>query len=169
MTPDDEILQAARHVAIARLHAAYADVVNRRAWPELEGLFLPDARIRIDTVTGKPFELSGPAELGEFIGRATERFAFFEFVVLNDHIELPTAAAPDRARARLFMCEVRRAVETLEWSLAYGVYHDHLRHTADGWRFSRRDYQSLTRTGGDVFPFPDLWGAGRARHGGEPT
>ncbi len=31
------------YLAITRLQAAYADVVTRRAWRELERLFLPDA------------------------------------------------------------------------------------------------------------------------------
>lgn len=145
-------------VAIERLQSAYADVVNRRAWPELDGLFLPDAVIRIDTVTRDPFELVGPAALGEFIDDAVQRFAFFEFVRLNAHIELDLDGDPDAARCRLFMCEVRRDVGTLDWSVAYGVYHDRYRRSSDGWRFHRRDYQSLTRTGGDVAPFPQhLW------------
>lgn len=145
-------------VAIERLQSAYADVVNRRAWPELDGLFLPDAVIRIDTVTRDPFELVGPAALGEFIDGAVQRFAFFEFVRLNAHIELDLDGDPDAARCRLFMCEVRRDVGTLDWSVAYGVYHDRYLRTADGWRFHRRDYQSLTRTGGEVAPFPHhLW------------
>lgn len=146
-------------VAIERLQSAYADVVNRRAWFELDGLFLPDAVIRIDTVTRDPFELVGPAALGEFIDDAVQRFAFFEFVRLNAHIELELDGDPDTARCRLFMCEVRREVGTLDWSVAYGVYHDRYLRTSDGWRFHRRDYQSLTRTGGDVAPFPHhLWG-----------
>lgn len=52
------------------------------------------------------------------------------------------------------MCEVRRDVGSLDWSVAYGVYHDRYRRTPEGWRFARRDYQSLTRTDGPVFPFP---------------
>ena len=141
-------------VAIERLQSAYADVVNRRAWSELEHLFVGDALIRIDTVTRDPFELVGPAALGEFIGGAVERFAFFEFVRLNAHIELDDGGDPDAARCRLFMCEVRRDVGTLDWSVAYGVYHDRYERRPEGWRFSRRDYQSLTRTQGEVFPFP---------------
>jgi hypothetical protein len=145
-------------VAIERLQSAYADVVNRRAWAELAGLFLPDAVVRIDTVTRDPFELVGPVALGGFIDGAVQRFAFFEFIRLNAHVETDLDGDPDAARCRLFMCEVRRDVGTLDWSVAYGVYHDRYRRTADGWRFARRDYQSLTRTGGDVAPFPHhLW------------
>jgi hypothetical protein len=145
-------------VAIERLQSAYADVVNRRAWAELAGLFLPDAVVRIDTVTRDPFELVGPDALGGFIDGAVQRFAFFEFIRLNAHIEVDLDGDPDAARCRLFMCEVRRDVGTLDWSVAYGVYHDRYCRTPDGWRFARRDYQSLTRSGGDVAPFPHhLW------------
>jgi hypothetical protein len=155
--PDAEVTA---HVSISRLQAAYADVVNRRTWDELGPLFEPDAAIRIDTVTREPFELSGPEALWEFVGAAVERFAFFEFVILNSHIELPGSDDPDAARARIFMCEVRREVDTLDWSVAYGVYHDRYRRSAGGWRFARRDYQSLTRTDGQVFPFPHHLGQG---------
>lgn len=139
------------HVELDRLQRRYADVVDRRAWPELGELFAPDSLVRIDTVTRPAVELVGPAALGEFIGAAVERFAFFEFVLLNSRIDIDH---PTSARARIFMCEVRRDVATLEWSVAYGVYHDRYRRDGDRWRFSRRDYQTLTRTGGDVFPFP---------------
>jgi hypothetical protein len=47
------------YVAITRLQAAYADVVNRRAWPELQGLFLADAVVQVDTVTNPPIKLVG--------------------------------------------------------------------------------------------------------------
>lgn len=150
-SPDEQLLE---QLAIGRLQSAYADVVNRRSWQELVPLFEPDAPIRIDPVTREAIELRGPLALGEFVGSAVERFAFFEFVILNSHVELPTLDAPDDAAARIFMCEVRRDVGTLDWSVAYGVYHDRYRRRDGRWRFARRDYQSLTRTGGEVFPFP---------------
>lgn len=140
-------------VAIERLQSAYADVVNRRAWAELGELFLPDAVIRIDTVSRPVIEVVGPEQLGEFIGAAVERFAFFEFVRLNSHLDVD-GDAPATARGRLFMCEIRRDVGTLDWSVAYGVYRDRYVRDGDRWRFGRRDYQSLTRTDGEVFPFP---------------
>lgn len=153
MTGRDPLADAVDEVAIRRLLSAYADVVDRRAWGDLTGLFLADAPIRVDPVTRDPIELRGPGELGRFVGEAVERFAFFELVVLNAHVELPTAADPDEAGARVFISEVRRAAETLDWSVAYGVYHDRYRRTAEGWRFARRDYRSLTRTDGEVFPY----------------
>ncbi len=49
---------------------------------------------------------------------------------------------------------VRRDVDTLDWSVAYGLYRDRYDCPEGRWRFAQRDYQSLTRTGGEVFPFP---------------
>lgn len=141
-------------VAIHRLQSAYADVVNRRAWHELTELFRPAAVVRIDTVTRPPITVTGPDELGRFIGDAVARFAFFEFVRLNSHLVLDDEAAPTSATGRLFMCEVRRDVDGLAWSVAYGLYQDRYECHDGRWWFAGRDYQSLTRTGGDVFPLP---------------
>lgn len=141
-------------VAIHRLQSAYADAINRRDWDDLVPLFAPDATVTIDTVTRPLIRVVGPIELGRFIAGAVERFAFFEFVRLNSHLELDDEGAPTWATGRLFMCEVRRDVDTLDWSVAYGIYRDRYELAGDRWRFAGRDYQSLTRTDGPVFPFP---------------
>ena len=146
--------EVADHLAISQLQSAYADVINRRAWPELVELFVDDAPVRIDTVSRDPFQLAGPEQVGEFIAGAIERFAFFEFVILNSRINLATGGDADRAAARIFMCEIRLETASDEWSTAYGVYHDRYVRTEGGWRFERRDYQSLARTTGEVFGFP---------------
>ena len=57
----DPTTETIDYVAITRLQAAYADVVNRRAWSELAEHFRPDAPVRIDTVTRPVIELSGVA------------------------------------------------------------------------------------------------------------
>jgi hypothetical protein len=115
---------------------------------------LPQAVVRIDTITREAFEVVGAAALGDFIGTAVQRFEFFEFVILNSRCSLYTAGEADKAAARIFMCEVRRDVGTGDWSTAYGVYHDRYERVEGTWMFARRDYQSLTRTDGPVFPFP---------------
>ncbi len=138
-------LETRGYVAITRLQARYADVVNRRAWPELTAVFEPDAVIRVDTVTAAARELDGPGALGEFIGAAIERFDFFEFVILNSVVNVGTPDGDDHATGRVFMCEIRRERETGAFSVAFGVYHDHYRHTGDSWRFAGRHYQSLAR------------------------
>lgn len=144
-------------ISLGRLQSHYADVVNRRAWAELDALFLHDCPIRLDLVSRPAIDMVGADQLGRFIGDAVQRFSFFEFVTLNSRIELSTTD-PDGAAARIFMCEIRRDLGSNDWSTAYGVYHDRYRRTSDGWRFARRDYQSLTRTDGPVFDFPHEFG-----------
>ena len=59
---DDMLAEAVYDTGIRRLQHAYADVVNRRAWSELETLFLPDAEVVIDRRAGEPLQLVGGAE-----------------------------------------------------------------------------------------------------------
>lgn len=157
MPVDDEQLQdTVDYVAITRLQHAYADVVTRRAWAELHELFLPDAPVRVDTVTNPAIDLTGPQQVGDFIGGAVERFEFFEFVPLSTRVALRAGADPDRATARLYICELRQDAATGAASQAFGVYRDEYRRVDDRWWFARRDYRSLARTGrGEVFAFPE--------------
>jgi hypothetical protein len=146
---------ALTYLAITRLQAAYADVVTRRTWPELESLFLPRAPIHIDTVTRPVIELAGPAALGDFVRRSIEQFDFFEFVILNTVIRV---GHDQTARGRLYIVELRQHRDTGEWSNAFGVYHDRYASVEGEWRFAERYYQSLARKFGSdraaTFPFP---------------
>ncbi|MGH9097330.1 MAG: nuclear transport factor 2 family protein [Acidimicrobiales bacterium] len=157
MIDDEQLLTAVHDTAIRRLQHAYADVVNRRAWPELEDLFLPDTAITIDTRKGEPLQLVGGRALGEFIGASVGRFSFFEFEILNAHIVFPHGAAAESAIGRLYMCEHRLDESSGRWTNAFGLYHD--RYTFDGarWWFAERNYHSLARHSPDleVFPSPD--------------
>lgn len=155
---DDELLLTAVHdTGIRRLQHAYADVVNRRAWPELEDLFLPDARIAIDTRKGEPLQLVGGRALGDFIGASVTRFSFFEFEILNAHIVFPDGAAAESAVSRLYMCEHRLDESSGRWTNAFGLYHDRYHFDGSRWWFAERTYHSLARNAPEleVFPFPE--------------
>ncbi|HEX3841905.1 MAG TPA: nuclear transport factor 2 family protein [Acidimicrobiales bacterium] len=155
---DDELLLTAVHdTGIRRLQHAYADVVNRRAWAELEELFLPDAAIVINTRKGDPLRLVGGTALGEFIGSSVTRFSFFEFEILNAHIVFPDGPGAGSAVCRLYMCEHRQEESSGRWTNAFGLYHDRYRFDDGRWWFAQRDYHSLARHGQDleVFPFPE--------------
>jgi hypothetical protein len=156
---EPEVRETVDYVAIRRLQDAYADVVTRRAWPELAELFRPDATVVLDIRDGQLRTLEGPDGIGDFIGGAIARFDYFQFVVLGTRVELD-GTDPDRAQARLYMCELRQTVEGGDHSIAYGVYHDdYVRHEARWWIAHRR-YHSLARTAPDlaVFAFPELPG-----------
>ena len=147
------------YLAICRLQAAYSDAVTRRAWSDLGPLFLPDATIRVDTVTGDPLEFVGAEGIGGFIAGAIERFEFFELVILNVHVLAKNELGAFDLRSRTFTCELRQEGANGHWTNAFGVYHDELRLVDDEWRYNKRRYQSLARTGrSEVFPFPQIAG-----------
>jgi hypothetical protein len=137
-----ELRAAVDDVAIRGLIAAYADVVNRRAWGELHELFLSDAPLHLDLRDRELMQHVGPAAVGAFIDGAIERFAFFEFVALN--VRVLRDADPDRARVRTYMCELRQDHAGTP-SRAFGLYQDDVLRTTAGWRFARRNYQSMGR------------------------
>jgi hypothetical protein len=148
----DDLQETIDYVAITRLQSAYADVVNRRAWHEFDGLFRADAPVTVNTVTNPVIETVGPHALGDFIGGAIERFEFFEFVVLNTVVAIDGA----EATGRVFMCELRQERESGRFTRAFGVYRDDYTRVDGKWWFARRRYQSLARSGrGEVFAFPE--------------
>jgi hypothetical protein len=136
-------------VAVQRLQAAYGDAVTRRAWHEVRALFEPDATVHIDTRTRPPFSLVGPEAVVEFIERALEPFAFFEFAILNS----VAAVDGDRATGRVYICELRHA-RTGEWTQAFGLYQDRYARRDGSWRIADRRYTSLARTGAGIESFP---------------
>ncbi len=154
---EPEVREAIDYLGVRRLQDAYADVVTRRAWSELHELFRPDADVVLDTRAGELRTLVGPAAVGEFIGEAIARFEYFQFVVLGTRVMLEHGD-PDRAAARLYMCELRQEAASGRHSVAYGVYHDDYVRVDGRWWIAHRLYHSLARTAPDlaVFPFPDV-------------
>ena len=146
------------HSNIDRLQRAYADGVSMRDWEQVRSLFLPDATISLELVSRPAVQLAGPGELTEFVSNALERFSFFQFVILNSHIE-PSATDPDAAKSRMFMCELRLQHDARKRDDSYGLYRDTYRRTDQdgygGWRFASRWYRSLARfPSNEVFPLP---------------
>ncbi|HVV76354.1 MAG TPA: nuclear transport factor 2 family protein [Mycobacteriales bacterium] len=137
---------------LQRLQSAYADVVSRRSWAELDRLFLPDITVEVDTVSGSPAKtFTGPTEFIAFVSVACERFDHFQFVVLNSVVEV----RGEDATGRIFMCEIRHHADVAGqqrptgdgWSTAYGLYSDRYRKVGGTWWFAERHYRSLARTG----------------------
>ena len=120
-------------------------MVNRRAWPELTEIFLPDTAIHLDTGAGDVRTIVGPHAFAESVSAAIARFDHFVFVVLNTVVDL--GPGPDEARGRLFMCEVRHEHTTDTWPHAHGVYQDHYAKVDGRWWFAERHYRSMARQG----------------------
>jgi hypothetical protein len=139
---DDDALA---YLAIVRLQHAYADIATRRAWPEIASLALPDARFSFDTRSGRVIEIVGAAAFGEFGGKSTGRFSFYQYLPLNTIVTISGATA----RGRAYSLEVGEDGETREWIQFYGLYHDDYVQLDGAWRFARRQYQTLARRVGD--------------------
>lgn len=139
---------------IGRLQARYGDVVTRRAWAELDGLFAPGAPVTVDTRTGQVIDLTGGAAVGAFIAKAIERFEHFEFALLNAVADLDEGG--ETAEGRVYIWEIRQDRGTGRWTNAFGVYQDRYVKLGERWVFARRAYSSLARSGPDleVFGFP---------------
>ncbi len=152
--PGDALQETIDWVAIRRLHARYADVVNRRAWPELAELFLADAVVRVEMPRQEAIDAVGPDALGEFIESAVARFDWFQFVVLEARIEWPDGVGDDEALGRVYMVELRLDRKTGQETKAYGLYQDRYRRVDDGWRFAARRFQPTVWSGRDLSTLP---------------
>ena len=82
---DDRVSQETiDYIALRRLQSAYADIVTRRAWPELATIFIPEAEVVIDRRDVPPLVLHGPAGVGDFIAGAIARFDLFDRIIQPD-------------------------------------------------------------------------------------
>ena len=165
-TRDLAIEETVCRVAIQTLLGAYADSINRRSWSELEALFLPDARIELETLKQQPLELRGPEALGRFIADFVERLDFFQFVLLNARLELRLDEGA--ALGRHFICEYRWARAEGRLTQVFGVYRDRYRRIDGRWWFEHRAFRPLLSAAGDdrVVAFPMQVGAFLASDGG---
>jgi hypothetical protein len=156
-TPDEETIN---YIAQRRLQNRYADIVTRRAWPELGEIFHPDCTLDL-SLGDRSAQFVGPKAVGTFIGESVERFSFFQFVVLNTVFEI--RSSENKAVARMYIHELRVERATGKRTDAYGVYHDRfVRDENSGWRFIERHYGSFSRTAPAesredqvVFPLPE--------------
>lgn len=151
--PADEVAESVDHLGVTRLLSAYADAVTRRDWDTLAGLFLPDCVVHLDLVTRPAQEVVGPDAMAEFVSGAIDRFEFFEFVVLNHHVDLWPGGDRAAATGRVFMCELRQLHGATRRTDAFGRYDDSYAKVDGRWRFAGRRYRTMARwPEGVVFP-----------------
>jgi hypothetical protein len=147
------------YVAISRLQSAYADIMSRRAYSELESIFLPDTLLvtaqlgQADAVR----EIRGPASIGEFIDEHVGHLEFFQFVVLNAVVDVAVGGDPCRATGRVHICELWKDPHGRS-SAFFGLYLDDYTKIGDSWWFGRRKFKALGLSRRDfaVFGYPEL-------------
>lgn len=145
------------YVAVNRLQHAYADIATRRAWEELDEIFVPEIPIVINLRDRDPLEFESCEGFRGFVSAAVDKFEFFEFVILNTRVYLSHEDDPDTAVARMYMSELRQDHAAHRWSVIYGVYHDRFRRLDGRWWFTGRSYSSLGRPAAadiEAFDFP---------------
>jgi hypothetical protein len=147
--------QSEDYLAIRRLQDAYADVVSRRAFGELHDLFLPTAAVMIE-LPGGTREVTGPDDFGRFVGKRIAGLEFFQFVILNsvvDHVD----GDPDRAHARIHMCELRQDRAEGRLTVLYGLYRDEYARVDGRWWFAHRRFAplALTHRELEVYGYPE--------------
>jgi hypothetical protein len=145
------------YIAIRRLQDSYADVVSRRAFGELHDLFLPTAPVMIE-LPGGTREVVGPGDFGRYVEKRIAGLEFFQFVILNAVVDLVVDGDPDRARARLHMCELRQDRADGRSTVLYGLYRDDYARLDGRWWFAHRRFSPLavTQRDLDVFDYPEL-------------
>jgi SnoaL-like protein len=126
---------------IGRLHAAYVDAVNRKAWGEFEELFTPTAELTVEVSESDPVGAMGPEAIGALIDEFLKPLDFLFQTVMNARIA--PGGDPDTARARLYIHEFRQVTATGALRNSVGVYEDHYRRLDGRWLFDRRSYTRL--------------------------
>src|SRR6266487_1670166 len=134
----DPMQETIDYVAVNRLQTAYADIATRRAWDELDEIFVADIPISINLRDRDAYEFEDRDAFREFVSAAVDRFEFFEFVILNTRVSLNYEGNPDAAVARMYISELRQDHAEHRWSVVYGVYHDHFHRLDDRWWFVSR-------------------------------
>ncbi len=160
----DHLVATFDRVAIDALQRAYADGVTCRAWGRVARLFLPDATVVLDLVTRPGRELRGRDEIVGFIAPAVDDFEFFEFAIVNSHVDLWPDGDRSVATSRLFMCELRVRRGERGRDDAFGLYRDTYRKVGGAWRIASRRYRSVARfPEGVSFPLPPELGEEEGR------
>jgi hypothetical protein len=152
-----ELRDVVDEMNIRRLHARYADAVNRAAWDEFTELFLPDVELTVAKRSEAADQVVGPVAIGKLIGGYIARYDFLIQVILNARIQLRYQGDVDRAFARVYIAEFRQWNDTGRRIESSGVYHDEYRRVDGRWWFARRRYDRLYATARaelEVHPFP---------------
>jgi len=132
----------ASYLGITALHAAYADIASRRAWDEMAGVVLPDARLTFDLGAGEPVELVGPGQLADFGRQATASFGFYSYQPLNTALH---TVGSTTATGRFYALEIGVDRESGRWLEFYGGYDDEYQKVDGRWQFAQRDFRILAQ------------------------
>ncbi len=135
--------ELADRMEIGELMARYADMVDRRDWKRMDGIFALEATIDFRPSGGR----AGPfREMLAWLDRALDSWPRNLHMITNLIVELEG----DRANARCYfhVPTGRDAREGAQFTVTHsGRYLDRLVRTADGWRIVERVCEQVVREG----------------------
>jgi uncharacterized protein (TIGR02246 family) len=144
-----DLQHALDELAIRDTVARFTDAVNRSDPPALGELFTDDGEW---LVPGMPTTVGSAAASERILGLRTA-FANLIQLLHSGHVDIDG----DRATARWYLSETASAADGTSFAFT-GTYQDELVRTADGWRFTRREFTFLYRgkaeLNGKWYPHP---------------
>lgn len=116
----------------------YCNIINRRAWSEMPALFTEDAHWEVHNI-----EEFGP--VNTFDGRdaiVAAVTAVVEGCTMLLHMTgaCEVRVSGDTATATLSLQEIATFGDQGEGIYLVGLYYDFLKRTAEGWKFTRREF-----------------------------
>lgn len=134
LTPEDER-------AIIDATIAYCWAIDRRAWNELEAIFLEDAYVDYSFVPA----FNGVEPVKAFVAKSLERLDATQHMISNHQV----AADGDGARSRCYLHaqHTLRGCEGGENYVVAGIYRDRWKRTDAGWRIAERHLEMLWTEG----------------------
>jgi len=114
----------------------------------LKTVFTPDAALRYDALGGVE---TTAREMTLAFGEFNRHFSFMQHMAGQVLIELDGDSARASSTLRAIHVQALQDGGENEW-IVYGVYHDQLERTPEGWRITRRHFRQ-TRSVGELAPF----------------
>ena len=140
------------YLALRRLQTRYADIVWRRAWGEFDRIFLPTTTL---TVGHLPV-VTGPEQIGKFIGEYIDPLVFNTFSILNAVVDVAPDGDPDVATGRMHIQERLIADQEGARTDLFGVYDDRYKRHDGRWWFAARRFTRLGITAGNLETFASV-------------
>ncbi len=147
--PVDACLSLEDERAIVNATHRYAAAIDRRAWDELDEVFVADAYVDYSFVP----ELRGTDAVKEFVSATLKHLDSTQHMVANHQV----AADGDGAKSRCYLHaqHTRRGVEGGANYVVGGIYRDRWTKAAEGWRIAERYLEILWIEGNPAVVRPD--------------
>jgi len=127
--------------AIIEATARYASAIDRRAWDELDDVFLPDAYVDYSFVPA----MTGTEAVKKFVAATLTHLDSTQHIISNHQVAADGEGA--KSRCYLHAQHTRRKTEGGANYVVGGIYRDRWTKTEAGWRIAERYLELLWTEG----------------------